>query len=451
MTNRRIEGELRVSGQALEAAKYIKDFFEKARDETFTFERIVSQGSWGVTIQMMMRSFDESGETSESSSKTQYQPSRFQPLPSLQSTPSPGYLGPIRRRSRSPEMSPVAQLVSAPWARETRTSDGSSSNRRQRITRFIMKRSLAEVGEKNIMIEIDALDRLRRSMHIAQPSHVLYNPRWNSLTKSLKGPTLLMEWIENGLLWDFYERRAESDEPLPNRLLWSMFLCLCRMVAGMAWPPRDFGRKAGGKPILEVIPPRNQRGERPPKSRLLHGDFHGRNVMIDKLEPVEHESIPSLKLIDFGMSRDLPLRENEPKDIVVKTNIRAVGEVMLGLLRGNVKGGPGMMNVTYNGQPKTIDSYATDLDRLSGKYRAPADVIAKHQDRIDNLDPDLRSLVALCLAIKVEDRPEIEHLLRTVEINTRDKKPSDYRNYKYANNETDAAIDKILADCMFNA
>lgn len=55
-------------------------------------------------------------------------------------------------------MSPVAQLVSAPWARETRTSDGSSSNRRQRITRFIMKRSLAEVGEKNIMIEIDALD-----------------------------------------------------------------------------------------------------------------------------------------------------------------------------------------------------------------------------------------------------------------------------------------------------
>lgn len=52
---------------------------------------------------------------------------------------------------------------------------------------------------------------------------------------------------------------------------------VCRMVAGMAWPPRDFGRKAGGKPILEVIPPRNQRGERPPKSRLLHGDFHGRN------------------------------------------------------------------------------------------------------------------------------------------------------------------------------
>lgn len=183
-----------------------------------------------------------------------------------------------------------------------------------------MKRSLAEVGEKNITIEIDALDvrriacelrhswydvtphelifelqRLRRSMHIAQPSHVIDDPRWNSLMGHLQGPTLLMEWIENGLLWDLYEKKAGSDEPLPNRLLWSLFLCckhpdedlcyprvnvaplVCRMVAGMAWPPRDFGRRADGKPILEVIPPRNQRGERPPKSRLLHGDFHGRN------------------------------------------------------------------------------------------------------------------------------------------------------------------------------
>ncbi|KAI1113369.1 hypothetical protein F5Y14DRAFT_462428 [Nemania sp. NC0429] len=447
MANRQIQGELGVSSQAVDAARYIKEFFEEARDETFAFERIVSQGSWGVIIQMIMRSSDDSSRTSEPSSSTPYRAPRPQPLPlpSQQNIPSPRYLDPLRRRSRSPERNPIPQparirLESVPRERKSRT-----------VTRFIMKRSLAEVGEKNIAIEIDALDRLRRSMHIAQPSHVLDDPRWDSLTRPLRGPMLLMEWIENGLLWDFYERRAGSDEPLPNRLLWSLFLCLCRMVAGMAWPPRDFGRKAGGKPILEVIPPRNQRGERPPKSRLLHGDFHGRNVMIDKLEPVEHKSIPLLKLIDFGMSRDLPIRQNEPEDIVVKMHIRAVGEVMLGLLRGNVKGGPGMMNITYKGQPKILDSYATDLDRLSSKYGAPADVAAKHQDRIDNLDPELRSLVALCVAVKVEDRPDIEYLLRAVEKNTRDKRPSDYRNYKYANNETDAAIDGILAECIFNA
>lgn len=30
--------------------------------------------------------------------------------------------------------------------------------------------------------------------------------------------------------------------------------------------------------------------------------------MIDRLEPKEHTSIPILKLIDFGMSRDLQVR-----------------------------------------------------------------------------------------------------------------------------------------------
>jgi hypothetical protein len=50
------------------------------------------------------------------------------------------------------------------------------------------------------------------------------------------------------------------------------------MVVGMAWPPGDFGGgNADGSPALEVLPPVNAKGERPAKSRLLHGDFHGRN------------------------------------------------------------------------------------------------------------------------------------------------------------------------------
>ncbi|TGJ86739.1 hypothetical protein E0Z10_g2055 [Xylaria hypoxylon] len=101
------------------------------------------------------------------------------------------------------------------------------------------------------------------------------------------------------------------------------------MVVGLAWPPRDLGRSVTGEPGLEVVPPLNEKGERPQKSRLLHGDFHGQNIMVDKLEPREHKFVPLLKLIDFGMSRDLPVRQNEPRDLVVKTNIRAIGEVML--------------------------------------------------------------------------------------------------------------------------
>ncbi|KAI0910810.1 hypothetical protein F4823DRAFT_637250 [Ustulina deusta] len=436
MANRGIGGESNVSEQAVRGAEYVKQFFEQAPNRTFTVERIIGQGSWGFTLQMMMRS-NETPETFSTSALGEAH--GLQLLPSLPDSLPRRPANPIDRSSFLND----SFLGPRPLPTAPRGS--------QSTTRFVLKRSLAEVGEANIKKEIDVLDRLRGSMHIAQPSHVLDDPRWNSVIQSLKGPTLLMDWIDNGLLWTFYERRSELDEPLPNRLLWSLFLCLCRMVVGLAWPPRDLGRRVRGELELEVIPPLNLRGERPPKSRLLHGDFHGQNIMIDRLEPKEHTSIPILKLIDFGMSRDLQVRPNEPKDLVVKTNIRAIGEVMLGLLRGNIRGGPGMMDITYNGETKRINSYATDLDKLSDKYRAPANMVAKHQDRISNLDPAIRSLVASCVAVGIDDRPDIEDLLRVVERNAKNKGAGDYINYKYANNETDTAIQRLIEQHIFNA
>ncbi|KAI2641202.1 hypothetical protein GGS21DRAFT_362610 [Xylaria nigripes] len=382
-----IQNEMSVSSQAAVEARFLKQFFEAIPHNRFTTEKLIGQGSWGFTLQMLMRSADRSG-----------------PVPTV------------------------------------------------KLTRFVMKRSLASVGEKNILTEIDALNRLRGSMHIAQPSHILDSPRWNRAVASLKGPVLLMDWIENGLLCDFTKKNAESNEPLPNRLLWFLFLCLCRMVVALTWPPRDLGvRVPQGLLALEAIPPRNERGQRPPKSRLVHGDFHYRNIMIDKHEPNEHNLFPVLKLIDFGMSRDVPVRAGEPEDLIVKTNIKTMGEVMLGLLRGNVRGGPGMMDITYKGIPKTIRSFATDLDKLSPSYGAPPHMVAEHQNRMDNLDPDIRSLVAACLAVNVADRPDIEELISIVERNARDKTPADYSNYRYSGNETDYAIKTILDSYIDNA
>ncbi|KAI1302766.1 hypothetical protein F5Y03DRAFT_407502 [Xylaria venustula] len=393
MEHRRVEGESKVSNEAVNGAKYVREFFGNASNKTFKVERIIAQGSWGFTLQIMVRSNTNTSGTA----------------PGLRPLPSP-YAPQPRRLAVSPN-----------------------------TTRFVLKRSLERIGEGSIRREVDALDRLRGSMHIAQPSHIVDDPRWNNLMQSLQGPSLVMEWIDNGLLWSFYERRAEVDEPLPNRLLWSLFLCY-----------RGVRLRSG--PELEVIPPLNPRGERPPKSRLLHCDFHGQNIMIDRLEPKEHGSVPMLKLIDFGMSRDQPQNiPNEAKELVSKTNIRAIGEVMLGLLRGNARGGPGTMEITYKGETKSIRSYATDLDRLSRTYGAPPDLVAKHQDRINNLDPEIRSLVALCVAYKVEERPDIEDLLGIVERNAKNKKAEDYINYKYAYNESDAAIRKIIDDYIFNA
>ncbi|KAI8631968.1 hypothetical protein F5Y19DRAFT_492897 [Xylariaceae sp. FL1651] len=224
------------------------------------------------------------------------------------------------------------------------------------------------------------------------------------------------------------------------------------MVVGMTWPPRDIGRtNANGPPALEVIPPASSAGERPPKSRLIHGDLHARNIMIGELEPLEHRIVPILKLIDFGMSRDVPVRNNEIPGLIEKTNILAIGKVMLGLIGGHERGGPGMMDVTDKGQQKSINTYATDLDGLSNKYNAPRNIKALHQDKLANLDPEIRSLVALCVAVKAEDRPDIEYLLSEIERNVQEKTPQYYHGYKYQANESDEEMKRIVERYMLNA
>ncbi|KAI1329542.1 hypothetical protein F5Y16DRAFT_88585 [Xylariaceae sp. FL0255] len=94
-----------------------------------------------------------------------------------------------------------------------------------RPTGFVMKRALHSTGERSIETEIEALRRLQGSMHIAQPSVLLDDPRFSQAISGLSGPALVMEWIEHGLLYNLLERRGDVDEPLPNRVLWCLFLC----------------------------------------------------------------------------------------------------------------------------------------------------------------------------------------------------------------------------------
>jgi hypothetical protein len=123
---------------------------------------------------------------------------------------------------------------------------------------------------------------------------------------------------------------------------------------------------------------------------------------------------------------------------------------MLGFLRCNKAGGSGMMAV-FKGQPRQVLSYATDVDRMSPVYKAPPILVAQHQDRVDNLDPELRALTILCNAVKLEDRPDIEYLLKEVERNVRTKTPDYYRMYKFSALESDVAIKRIVQSYMYDA
>lgn len=67
----------------------------------------------------------------------------------------------------------------------------------------------------------------------AVPAHQFIHPSRKGHLRGLwhkkgfmLGPALLMEPLENGTLYQFFEKRQAHNLPLlPNRLLWRFFLC----------------------------------------------------------------------------------------------------------------------------------------------------------------------------------------------------------------------------------
>ncbi|CAJ2504394.1 Uu.00g117880.m01.CDS01 [Anthostomella pinea] len=142
------------------------------------------------------------------------------------------------------------------------------------------------------------------------------------------GMYVYMEWIENGSLDRLITRiRRQGLEILPNRILWRFIMCLIRMCIAMAWPPP---RPAGDnpQPVLEHVNPNID------PSGLVQDDFHPGNIMLGSLEDdpgePEHSLVPILKLIDFGISKELaPL---DPKDKALTRNIFDIGTIMASLV-----------------------------------------------------------------------------------------------------------------------
>ncbi|KAI0471204.1 hypothetical protein F4859DRAFT_522468 [Xylaria cf. heliscus] len=104
---------------------------------------------------------------------------------------------------------------------------------------------------------------------------------------------IFLEAIENGTLLAFTERyrRRNPGTTFPNRLLWSIFLCMIRACISLAYPLND--------------PESNEtmgRLQLPQPTGYAHNDIHSANFVFGELLPdaPEHTVIPILKLIDFG-------------------------------------------------------------------------------------------------------------------------------------------------------
>ena len=105
---------------------------------------------------------------------------------------------------------------------------------------------------------------------------------------------------------------------------------------------------------------------------------------------------------------------------------------MLSIIGGSNKRGTAEMKVKVKGVEKTIRSYA-------------------NQVKLENLDADLKDLVARCCATSPKDRPDLEDLIEDVGHNVKTKKEGDYVGKPHQGQESDEYISRIVKDMIINA
>ncbi|KAI0414664.1 kinase-like domain-containing protein [Xylaria grammica] len=199
------------------------------------------------------------------------------------------------------------------------------------------------------------------------------------LLAGLAGPTLILEYLENGSLNRLRERVIQARASVPNRVLWSIFLCLIRSCVAMSYPP---DAPPGSEPGLEEIP------QNPPDDAprgYIHADMHPGNIIVGSLRDFpDHSRVPVVKLIDFGLA--LESGASAPR------NILDASKNILWLITHRVDI-IGPHREVYKG----IETMAYPLlpDDITGEEPYPS------------LDLDLRDLLVKCMAGDRDVRPTL--------------------------------------------
>ncbi|KAI1073963.1 hypothetical protein F5B20DRAFT_586764 [Whalleya microplaca] len=148
----------------------------------------------------------------------------------------------------------------------------------------------------------------------------------------------ITELIQNVSLEEFLEKAVErqihTGVPIPNRVLWMIFLCLVRMIMGMARPPKTPLNQSPASCRLEVL----EKDPAPTDYQIYHGDLEDfNNLIFGDIDLEEHRLMPILKAIDFGRAVDT----NEKTSIVLNGmtaptltsgNLYHIGRVMQGII-----------------------------------------------------------------------------------------------------------------------
>ncbi|KAI0185246.1 kinase-like domain-containing protein [Xylaria flabelliformis] len=301
--------------------------------------------------------------------------------------------------------------------------------------RLVVKRANAEDAEGELEHEIITMSRLNGSAHIAMVLAARYDDenvqrpgvfkrlvskiirRKNNMLVGLPGPTLVLEHLENGTVDNLLNKLRQRNKSLPNRVLWSFFLCLVRACVAMRYP---LEQPFGAKPRLEEIP------DTVPDLGIVHSDMHSNNVLIGSTGDFpEHAVVPPMKLIDFGLSRTKDGAECDPQ------NLLDAGKQIYYLITGRY----GRVGIRYEDH-HGVSTMAWEILPHSG------------QDPYPMLDNDLRTLVARCLAKEPADRPRLAEALEICKTAVEVRTPG-YYGFNLAL-ETDSAIRQLLQETLYD-
>ncbi|KAI2472901.1 hypothetical protein F4781DRAFT_293271 [Annulohypoxylon bovei var. microspora] len=301
--------------------------------------------------------------------------------------------------------------------------------------RIAIKRSLDPRREDDLRNEITWLKTLRGAEHIVRllasrddpdpmasfrraPRLSMYRPLGlQDSLEGLTGPIAVLEYLENADIARLYERLVKYDQLLPNRILWSFFLCLIRACIALAYPPN---RTEDQETRLETVP---TDGRAP--SFIEHADLHPANVMIGTagLGFPEHSIVPPLKFIDFGRTRE--------GFQGVSDNVWKISRIMINLIAR---------------QEVRISAWITDYQG----FETRATEILHHGNgaKYPTLDDDLRDFLARCLADETRDRPGLAYMLQRAEDTVRNKTAAAFPGQP---GETDEAIAALVNRFVYDA
>ncbi|KAI1801921.1 hypothetical protein F4811DRAFT_573635 [Daldinia bambusicola] len=303
--------------------------------------------------------------------------------------------------------------------------NGSAENAADELSRLFRR---VRVGAREAIRDPHIPSALRRGREDRKMTHRRIIKEAN-LTALDDYPYMISEFLENGRLDRMLQKADFHRIPIPNRVLWSIALCMLRAYIGIAYgrpSPEDYDASIRGEipdARLETIPPDagNPRG-------IVHGLITRNNFVFGNPGGFpEHNLVPSLKLIDFSQSY---MVENGN---VVRHHLTQMGQLLFTLAMSDYDDVILTDSIMHPSVQNGILTTATALYELEDGNR---------------IDMDLKNLIGYWMSIHPDLGFDLPHILRGLELAIEVRNEAFYAGVPQ---ETDASIRAFLQLMLYDA